>query len=127
MGRVSFGSSPRGYDPCHPAGDALLNEEEGPPIVSRQPLKVTRGHPNPFSGKIQWAITSQKIRDVQVHVYDIRGAQVREWTMSIPTGRSVVEWDARDSNGRSVTSGRYYMKLSDDDGFAVVRDMVVLR
>jgi flagellar hook assembly protein FlgD len=49
---------------------------------------------------------------VDVKVYDVRGALVRELVVSkvMPAGRHAIEWDNRNRSGDPVRSGIYFIR-----------------
>lgn len=107
--------------------------EQGPPRQGRVPdvFALHPSHPNPFAATtvISYDIPAQSsgATDVQVAVYNIHGQLVRVLERSRrEPGRYLVQWDGRDENGNSVSSGVYFYKLM-AGGLTLVRKLAVLR
>ncbi len=63
------------------------------------------------SARLQLNLPSQQ--DVQVEIYDTRGARVRRLhTGSMASGSRVLVWDGRDGSGRAAASGVYFVRLT---------------
>ncbi len=59
-------------------------------------------------------------------VYDVRGRQLRSlFDEALTSGRHEVIWDGRDSNGRTVGSGPYFVQLQTRDAIDTKRIMLL--
>jgi hypothetical protein len=64
--------------------------------------------PNPFNGQVVLHLMTGGAEGPQsVAVYDLRGRQVDEITVTVNDGKGQVTWDARDNTGRSLPAGVY--------------------
>ena len=60
-------------------------------------------------------------------VYDTAGRLVRQLLNGeLAAGPQMLEWDGRDSLGRTVSSGRYFFRIRADD-VETVRSVTVVR
>jgi len=65
--------------------------------------------------------------NVNVTVYDVRGARVRSLVSgSKSAGHYVAQWDGRDDRGTPVSSGIYFYRMT-VAGFSGTRKMVLLK
>lgn len=88
-----------------------------------------QNRPNPFnpSTTIQFAVPEGAPSHIRISVYDIQGGIVCRLVDSIKKpGIYSVEWNGRDSAGKSVSSGVYLYKLQ-ADSYVKTRKMLLLR
>ena len=94
-------------------------------------IKLFQNYPNPFNPvtSIQYAVVSKQTRSIHttLKIYNIRGQLVRTLVDGDKTGGDyAVLWDGRDENGKAVSSGIYFYKLT--AGFSSeVKKMVLLK
>ena len=84
--------------------------------------------PNPFNPTttIQYALP--QAADVELTVYNVVGQPVRTLVAEHQSaGRYVVEWDATDDSGHSLSSGMYFYRLEAGGEFLEVKKMLLLR
>ena len=84
--------------------------------------------PNPFNPAttIQYALP--QAADVELTVYNVVGQPVRTLVAEHQSaGRYVVEWDATDDNGHSLSSGMYLYRLQAGGQFREVKKMLLLK
>ncbi len=90
---------------------------------------LEQNYPNPFnpSTKIPYALPAAA--HVTVEIFNVLGQRVRTLIdEEQEAGNQVVEWDGRDSNGGTVSSGMYFFKLNAGNGnFVQTRKMVLLK
>ena len=70
-------------------------------------------YPNPFNPNATIAFGLAKAEKVSIEIYNIKGAKVRSFlsgTMNSGTYRRI--WDGTDDNGRTVSTGVYYVKMN---------------
>jgi hypothetical protein len=80
-------------------------------------LVLRSARPNPFTGEttVSFDIPGNSAR-ASLNVYDVSGRLVTRLVVPpVERGRHSVSWDGRDTNGESVSSGVYFMRLSVDD------------
>jgi hypothetical protein len=86
---------------------------------------VMQASPNPLCGQAKIEFSLESAQDVSLNVYDVQGRIVRELSKGhFQGGRHKVDWDGRDSAGRSLTAGEYFYRLA-VDGRTVETDKVV--
>jgi hypothetical protein len=91
-------------------------------------LMLEQNVPNPFrpATTIGWTAPVAGTR-VKLLIYDVAGRLVRTLVDGeSATGRQVAAWDGRDAEGRLVTSGIYFVRLS-VDGRSATRKLAVLK
>ena len=84
--------------------------------------------PNPFNPTttIQYALP--RAADVELTVYNVVGQPVRTLVAEHQSvGRYVVEWDATDDSGHSLSSGMYFYRLQAGEEFREVKKMLLLK
>lgn len=89
----------------------------------RTPSLLLPPQPNPFSGSTTLSFCPARAGVARADVFDLSGRLVR--TLSdgeIAAGRTQsVTWDGRDSTGREVPSGTYFIRLTTSDDVRHVR------
>jgi hypothetical protein len=86
---------------------------EGGGIVSAEPnvvgVSLVTARPNPFrqGTEISWSRSAPGRSELSI--FDVGGRLVREFVEEF---RSSIQWDGRDSSGRSVPNGVYFYRLS---------------
>ncbi|NNF05941.1 MAG: T9SS type A sorting domain-containing protein, partial [Candidatus Eisenbacteria bacterium] len=94
---------------------------------SLRPMQVQALSPNPFAQKTRIAFTLTRSQEVQVDVFDVRGAKVRAIAgRSFDAGHYELFWDRETDLGRSVAEGIYFVRVKGEDGPASVQKVVVL-
>ena len=98
--------------------------------VQTQPeaFSLADNFPNPFNPAttIQYALPTAA--DVELTVYNVVGQPVRTLVAEHQSaGRYVVEWDATNDSGRSLSSGMYFYRLQAGGEFREVKKMLLLR
>jgi len=72
-----------------------------------------QNYPNPFNPttKVKFSITERSL--VSLKVYNILGKEINILTeKEFSTGSYTISWEARDSNGKLLPSGVYFIKMS---------------
>ena len=123
----------------HASGDGMAKElldqayaELGLPGNGNLPkaFNLAQNYPNPFnpSTTVSYSIPegSGQVK-VELRIFNLRGQEVR--TLVNDTrgpGQYTVNWDGTESNGRNVSSGVYFYRISAGD-FHATRKMVILK
>ncbi len=90
-------------------------------------LTLYPSSPNPFRDAATIAYELPARARVTVGVYDVAGRLVRQVADgTVEAGPHAVQWDGRDSSGRSVASGVYFCRI-DADGASETQRVVLLR
>jgi len=111
--------------------EALLASALSSSFAPRLPkaFALAQNYPNPFnpSTSITFAVGGEESVSVRLSVYDIRGRLVRTLVEGNKTpGSYSLDWDGRDSQGRSVASGIYFYRIK-AGVFKQTRKMVLLK
>ena len=96
--------------------------------AARLPLEVTLDplRPNPLRGSAELRFALPQPGPVDLSVYDVAGRRVsRVVTGTQPAGRYDLRWEARDSRGRRLAAGVYFLRLVTPNE-SRVRKVVVL-
>jgi M6 family metalloprotease-like protein len=88
-----------------------LPDDREPGILPRV-TALTGVHPNPSRASAIVSFTLAAETDVEIGMYDSRGALVRKLVDGTqPAGGYGVEWDGRDLAGQRVASGVYFVRM----------------
>jgi hypothetical protein len=84
--------------------------------------------PNPFNPITTIPVTIPWESAVTLSVYTILGEQVRMLHDGpLAAGRHWIVWDGTNDQGRSVSSGVYFIRMVNDGGQSFVRKMVMMK
>ena len=84
--------------------------------------------PNPFNPATTIKYALPQAADVELTVYNVVGQPVRTLVAEHQSaGRYVVEWDATDDSGHSLSSGMYFYRLQAGEKFREVKKMLLLK
>jgi len=111
------------YDVCHVAVDVLAS---GAQTVTVSPtsthvtegdapgrLHLAQNHPNPFNPRTRLEYYLPEAGTVQLSVHDLRGHEVVVLVDEVKNaGSHNTFWDGRDSGGRGVAAGTYFVRLA---------------
>ncbi len=89
---------------------------------------VSQNHPNPFnpSTTISFAVP-ENAGQVTLAIFDVSGRMVRTLESgSLSAGSYSRQWNGRDAQGRAVSSGTYFYRLS-GDGFSEAKKMILVQ
>ena len=84
--------------------------------------------PNPFNPATTIKYALPQAADVELIVYNVVGQVVRTLVAEHQSaGRYVVEWDATNDNGHSLSSGIYFYRLQAGSEFREIKKMLLLK
>ncbi len=109
----------QGENPLSGVGDAV-------PAVTR----LDGAYPNPFNPRTAFSFSLAHDDHVLLQVFDVRGRLVRSVVdADLPAGdfRGTYVWDGTDNQGRTVTSGTYFYRLTTGGGFTDTGKMLLLK
>ena len=90
-------------------------------------LSLSLPSPNPFSGSVSITLKANDYaKTASLKIYNQRGQLVRTLLNDKPLNVEVFNWDARDENGRKVSSGIYYLQAKQGK-HAVSRKVVYVK
>ena len=89
---------------------------------------LANNYPNPFNPATTIKYALPQAADVELTVYNVVGQVVRTLVAEHQSaGRYVVEWDATNDNGHSLSSGMYFYRLEAGGEFHEVKKMLLLK
>ena len=84
--------------------------------------------PNPFNPATTIKYALPQAADVELTVYNVVGQPVRTLVAEHQSaGRYVVEWDATNDSGHSLSSGMYFYRLQAGEEFLKAKKMLLLK
>ena len=89
------------------------------------PLSLAVPRPNPAFGSVAILFGSAE-GQAELAVWDLAGRQVATLFHGTASGTRIARWDGRGDDGRLLSAGLYYLRLS-DGRHAVARRLVLLR
>ena len=90
-------------------------------------LNLSLPSPNPFSQSVSITLKAKDFgRTATLKIYNQRGQLVRTLLNDKPLNIEVFNWDARDENGKKVSSGVYYLQAKQGN-YAVNEKIVYLK
>jgi len=118
---------------CNYHRNGLVGYEEPVGVPEDDPLvgskaTLSQNYPNPFNPTttIAFAIGGESA-DVELEIYNVAGELVRTLADGeMPGGRHTVVWNGRDDDGRTVSSGVYFVRLA-CSGEAQTRKIALLK
>ncbi len=89
--------------------------------------RIVSAWPNPSGSDTHIRLYLPEPRELTLAVYDISGRRVREITSGIKTtGRHRLSWDGRDSRGKQVSPGVYFIRM-ETGGYVRSRKIILVR
>ena len=89
---------------------------------------LASNYPNPFNPATTIKYSLPQAADVELMVYNILGQPVRTLVAEHQSaGRYVVEWDATNDTGHSLSSGMYFYRLAAGGEFLETKKMLLLK
>ncbi|KAA3597651.1 MAG: T9SS C-terminal target domain-containing protein [Calditrichaeota bacterium] len=102
----------------------VLGEEE---VISKKEYKLAQNFPNPFNPSTTISYQIAKDTRVSLKIYNIKGEFVKELTKGFQQeGSHNVVWNGTDENGKSVSNGTYFYKLTAGT-FTQTNKMILLK
>lgn len=95
----------------------LVNNDDGDVPPPETPLKtgITNVFPNPFNPHTIIAYSLKKQANTEVTVYNSKGQLIRRLVSEAKgAGLHRIGWDGKDTQGREVSGGVYYVRLTAD-------------
>ena len=89
---------------------------------------LEQNYPNPFNPSTEIAFALPAPSNVQLEVFNVLGQQVNTiFSGELPAGNHTVTWQGDDAEGRKVSSGVYFYRLSTDSEFTDTRKMLLVK
>ena len=112
--------------------EALTNLNHLLELLPPEQTRLLANYPNPFNPETWIPYQLVQATDVQITIYDIKGAVVRQLdlghqTAGFYTARSkAAYWDGRNASGEVVASGVYFYQFQAGD-YSATRRMVIVK
>ena len=91
---------------------SVEDEEGGTPGINFK-TKLENAYPNPFNPNTNIRYQLKEAGDVKIDIYNARGQLVRSFSRTHDApGYYQINWDGRDSSGKTVSSGVYQYKMT---------------
>jgi len=105
------------YGPLYSLQDATRALSGVDPVASVSPVNRLQGNfPNPFNPQTAIRFSSAKAGRVDVRIFDVAGRLVQTISRTAAQGVNEVRWNGQSSDGRSLASGVYFVKVKYADG-----------
>ena len=90
-------------------------------------FSLSRNYPNPFNPITNIEFSLSKAAHVKIDIFNIVGQRVRTLVdEEMKSGRYVADWDGKDEQGNSVSSGIYFYRMQADD-FSDMKKMLLVK
>ncbi|NOT35375.1 MAG: hypothetical protein HOP12_14620 [Candidatus Eisenbacteria bacterium] len=107
------------------ATDAVLG---APPVIASSGIALSSPWPNPARGVTRFTLRLPAAAIVSAEAFDAGGRRVATLARGPrAAGESTLEWNLRESDGKIVHSGMYFVYLRVDDRDAGTRRVVILK
>ena len=114
---------------CFKVDTVLTGVREIPGSEDSRPTEFTlsQNYPNPFNPETYIEFERAKASHVKIDVFNIVGQKVRTLVdEEMQPGRYVADWDSKDEQGNSVSSGIYFYRMQADD-FSDMKKMLLVK
>ena len=102
----------------------VSNEDE---VITPAGVQLLGNYPNPFNPKTNIRFSMDKNADASVVIYNQKGQVVKNFNLPMATkGVNDLQWDGKDENGMSVSSGVYYFRLK-SGVYSSTKKMVLMK
>jgi len=89
--------------------------------------RITSVSPNPGSGPVTIAFSAASRAPLTFEVLDAAGRRVATLDASVTNGRGTAQWSGRDSNGRPIADGLYFLRFTEAGRTIETRKLVRVR
>ncbi len=122
-------------------GFSLLKTLKGTSVVfvenltNPESFKLSQNYPNPFNPSTKISFSIPLSARVTLTIYDLNGKEITKIMdqKSLTTGSHFAEWNGKDKNGISVSTGLYFYKMDAFDetagkvAFSQVKSMLFMK
>jgi len=118
---------PDDYTVCFPKTSQDVREIEGSDITKPTDFTLSQNYPNPFNPATNFQFTVSKSAHVKIEIFNIVGQKVTTLVdESKKPGVYSADWNGKDANGNSVSSGVYFYRMQAGD-FSDMKKMVLIK
>ncbi|MFH1335176.1 MAG: T9SS type A sorting domain-containing protein, partial [Candidatus Zixiibacteriota bacterium] len=90
-------------------------------------FSLSQNYPNPFNPVTNFQFTVPKSSHVNIEIFNIVGQKVATVVDGdMKAGVYTADWNGRDENGKTVSSGIYFYRMQADD-FSNMKKMVLVK
>ena len=101
-----------------------VKERESRPVS----IALFQNYPNPFISSTSIRYSVAKSGQVKLKIYNVAGQLVKTLVNGEQkAGTYKIEWDGKDTNGKLLPSGIYFVELKVDDKFTKTKKLLLLR
>lgn len=86
-------------------------------------LRIDNVYPNPFCNQVNIALDAKAGDSIQAAVYNLRGERV--YQQELGAGKRQLSWDGRDSAGRQMPAGVYFIRFRGADSQASSKVLLI--
>jgi hypothetical protein len=98
----------------------------GGPVPTEFALK--NAYPNPFNPNTNIEFVVGKSGNIELTIFNAVGQKIRTlYSGSLPAGSYNADWDGKDANGVSVSSGIYFYQLKAGSNFVETKKMMLMK
>ncbi len=107
---------------------ADVKEIEGSNDITKpSSFSLSQNYPNPFNPVTNFQFTVPKSSHVKIELFNIVGQKVATLVdEEMKPGVYMVDWNGKDENGKSVSSGIYFYRMQAGD-FSAMKKMVMIK
>jgi hypothetical protein len=113
-----------------PALDTVMIREQvgiDNPVSTANQFYLADAYPNPFNSSTRIKFGCQNSGQIKLEIFDIAGRKVTTLADgNFEAGDHVLSWDGHDNYGRTVASGIYLYRLT-DNGRVLTKKMILLK
>jgi hypothetical protein len=91
-------------------------------------MLTATNYPNPFNPETTIEFNNPVQGQVSVNIYNLKGQLVKSLLHdNLNQGHHKVVWQGRDSNGKQVSSGVYFYKISSGNNKSVTKKIILMK
>jgi hypothetical protein len=118
---------PDSFKTCFSFGGSEVREIETSEENRPSEFSLSQNYPNPFNPTTNFNFTLAKPAQVKIDIFNIVGQKVRTLVDDeMKAGVYLADWDGKDDNGSSVSSGIYFYRMQAGD-FSDTKKMVLVK
>jgi len=121
------GTGDSSYRVCFSFGSSDVREVDGSEQSRPSEFSLSQNYPNPFNPVTNFQFTIPKSSHVKIEIFNIVGQKVATLLDGdMKPGLYTADWNGRDENGKTVSSGIYFYRLQAGD-FSNMKKMVLVK